>query len=141
MNTCPRDILLPVVQKFYKPEDVEARDTLFTRVDQRENEPCRVKPRETDKMLGGIYTFLQSIPTEDPPVFVGPDLNKIPCVDLNKIDDVASIREQNEMKQILNMLVEEQKAMRQNLSKLEGLFSRSQPILQVQPNRNSSPRN
>ena len=114
---------------------------MFTIIDKRENEPRRVKHRETDKILGGIYTFLQGIPTEDPPVFVAPDLNKIPCVELNKIDGVALIHEQNDTKQILNMLVEEQKAMRQNLFKLEGLVSRSQPILQVQPNSNSSPRN
>ena len=39
------------------------------------------------------------------------------------------------------MLVEEQKAIRLNLSKLEGLVFRSQPILQVQANSKYSPRN
>ena len=141
MNICPRDTLLAVVQKFYKHEDIlRARDLLFTRVEQRENEPRRVKHRKVDEILCGIYTIFQGIPTEDPPVFVALDLNKIPCVDLSKIDGVAIIHEQNDTKQILNKLVEEQKVVRQNLTRLESLVSHGQSRVQPQPSRPSTTR-
>ena len=142
MNTCPKDILLSVVQKFYTLEDVvKARETLFMRVSQRENEPRRVKHRKVEEILSGVYTILQGIPTEDPPVFVALDLNKIPCVELSKIDGVAIIHDQNETKQTLNKLVEEQKVMRQDLSKLENLLSHGSTRLTAQAPSASTSRN
>ena len=56
-------------------------------------------------------------------MFVVLDINKIACVEINKIDGVAIIHEQNDTKQILNKLVEEQKVMHQNLTRLESLVS------------------
>ena len=130
------------MQEFYTLEDVvKARETLFVRVNQRESEPRRVKHRKVEEILSGVYTILQGIPTEDPPVFVAPDLNKIPCVELSKIDGVSIIHEQNETKQVLNKLVEEQKIMRQDLSKLESLLSHGSTRLTAQASSASTSRN
>ena len=101
MNTCSRDIFLSMAQEFYKPKDVaKAEETLFARTDQRDNETPRINSTKTGKIL---YTTLRGIPTENPHVFVAFDLKKILCVNLNKTDEAALVRKQNETKHNLSV--------------------------------------
>ena len=75
MNVSPRDTLLDALKTFYKADDiVKARDLLFRKLP--DSNFRKIKHRKTEGILKGMYDLMQSIPTEDPPLFVAPDLNK-----------------------------------------------------------------
>ena len=75
MNVSPRDTLLGVLKAFYMAHDiVKARDLLFRKLPGSNFR--NIKHRKTEGILKGMYDLMQSIPTEDPPLFVAPDLNK-----------------------------------------------------------------
>ena len=81
MKLCPRETLLHVTKSFYKRDEiVMARDLLYSKFPDGGNR--RAKHRKTEEDLISMYSVLQEIDTEDPPIFVSLNLNNIPFVDL-----------------------------------------------------------
>lgn len=62
INTCPRNILSSVVEKFHKPNYVaDAGDTIFAEDDQSDNDKHMIRHRAKIKLFGGIYRLLQGV--------------------------------------------------------------------------------
>ena len=71
MNYCPRNTLLSVIQKFYKPETiVKACDIWFDRVPVKEGETRSVKHRKYKEFFQGTHNIFRGFPTEDSLVFL-----------------------------------------------------------------------
>lgn len=117
MRMSPCDTLIDVVKSFYKAGDiVKSRDLLFRKLP--DNSERRVKHRKTDDILRGIYDLMQSLPTEDPPVFAAVDLNNIPFIELSNIDGAALVAQQRTMKDHIASLLADQQQMRSQLTQI-----------------------
>ena len=110
-----------------------------------------MKHKKVDDALAAMYTVMQNIPMEDPPVFVAVNLNNIPCVDLSNIDGAMLVCEQNRVKRQLVDMLHEQTAMKVQLSTIlqriggKGVPGNNQltysdvASVVVPPHRNSNP--
>ena len=118
MKLCPRDTLLNILQQFYKAEDItKARDVLFVKIPAEEGETRR-KHRKVDEILGGMYTILQNLPSDDPPIFASINLNNIPWVEMKSVDGAALMYQQGQMKDQLSTIVDDQAAMKTQIALL-----------------------
>ena len=123
MSVSPRDTLLDVLKAFYKANDiVKARDLLFCKLPDRNFR--KIKHRKTEDILKGMYDLMQPIPTEDPPVFVAPDLNNILFINPRNVDGVALVTQQNVLKSEFKSMLNEQKLMRSQLSSIKELLEK-----------------
>ena len=121
MNVAPKDTLLDVLKSFYKSDDIaKSRDLLFSKVP--DNSSRRVKHRKPEDILKGLYDLMQGIPTEDPPVFVAPDLNNIPFINLSNIDGAMLVSQQNAMKTEFDLMKNEQIEIKSQLSAIKELL-------------------
>ena len=99
-----------VLKTFYKDDvNVKARDLLFRKLPDTSFR--KIKHRKTEDILKGMYDLMQSIPTEDPPVFVAPDLNNIPFINLRNVDGAVLVSQQNVLKAEFASMLNEQKLM------------------------------
>ena len=124
MNVAPKDTLLDVLKSFYKSEEIaKSRDLFFSKVP--DNSSRRVKHRKPEDVLKGLYELMQGIPTEDPPVFVAPDLNNIPFINLSNIDGAMLVSQQNAMKTEVESMKNEQIESKSQLSAIKVLLESS----------------
>ena len=121
MKVCPCDTLLNVVKSFYKACDiVKSRDLLFRRLP--DSPERRVKHRKVEDILRRVYDIFQGLPTEDPPVFVALDLNKIPYVELKNIDGVMLVTQQRVMKDSIDAILSDHEQMRNQLTEIRAML-------------------
>ena len=66
---------------------------------------------------------MQSLPTEDSPIFMAPNLNNIPCVDLRNVDGANLVCRQDHLSKLVEQLMKEQKLMREQLSNIDKKLS------------------
>ena len=139
MNTCPCETLLNVVKTFYKVADVvKARDTYFRRLPDTSGR--RVKHRKAEDILKGLYDLMQSIPTEDPPVFLALNLNNLPFIELKNVDGAALVSQQRVMKNGLDAVLTEQEEMRKQLLEIRSLLTDATAPATAQPPADGVPR-
>ena len=146
----PKYTLLEVLKSFYKTADMaKLRDLLFSKL--LDNSSRKVKYGKSEGILKGLDDLMQGILTEAPPVFVAPDLNNIPFLNLGNIDGTMLVSQQKVMKSLVEsmkndgkMLISQQNTMKTefDLMKNEQLEIKSQlstikTLLEVSGMRNS----
>ena len=102
-----------------------------------------------------MYTIMQNIPTEDPPVFAALNLNDIPWVELKSVDGAALMWQQGAMKEQMAAMkeqmaamVDEQAAMKVQLASVVSCFEEINKAKQLEQTTeyrdavmNASPKN
>ena len=120
LKLCARDVLISTMKQYYKSEDImKARDVADEEFPApEENGDRRIKHRKTEDALISVYTLLQNLPTEDPPVFASLNLNNIPYVELKNVDGAALMWQQGQLKDQLQSMSEEQGAIKAQLASI-----------------------
>ena len=93
----------------------------------------RVKHRKSEDILESIYEIMQNIPVEESPVFVAPNLNNLPCIDLKNVDGPSIVCKQESMQKTVDSVLSEQESMKLQLGRIESALS-----LLVTPGRSNN---